>query len=358
MDVTELSERRLVEIETRMRGRSAPDHFRSLAIQHAQHGDIKSRDKFLIRASIAETYLADEHAEKVRQASLDPNSSDLFGGVANARLVPDFFDFGNGLCVRKTFVHVMAPFLLAFVKAKAGEPHPAPWKSAGGGFGFDVEIEIALPQTHKPTKFDRLNTIWWITALMRLHHPCGLRVPVISDTSFSAALMATVEPTFWPIEMSPRGQIFTGSQEIAEPTLDWIRDNYAQGAVLMGEPSFSIAFLALDAAHSANSRSSAKMLIWSAIEALFRPGKEQITKRLCAAVATYLHADPARRDREYQRVHDLYEARGQVAHAAETPEERDVVAAFVIAKSCFVRAIEDREQPNTMMLLERWRNRT
>ena len=33
---------------------------------------------------------------------------------------------------------------------------------------MDVEIEIALRQGTRPTGFDRLNTLWWIVALLRL----------------------------------------------------------------------------------------------------------------------------------------------------------------------------------------------
>ncbi|HLL49383.1 MAG TPA: hypothetical protein VK356_01835 [Thermomicrobiales bacterium] len=39
----------------------------------------------------------------------------------------------------------MAPFVMAFSPALPGQPHPAPWKSAGGGIFYDVHAEPAIP---------------------------------------------------------------------------------------------------------------------------------------------------------------------------------------------------------------------
>jgi hypothetical protein len=353
-----ISEREFVEIEVRWRGNSTPDYYRGEAELCDVRSDVEGKEKFLRRARFAEEYLTNVKEQENRQSTIQPNSTDLYGGVAGAHMSLESFDFGGGASIRKTFAHVMAPFLLAFKKAEPGHHHPAPWKAAGGGYGFDVVLEIVLPRDERPTGFDRINTIWWLVALLRLRHPSGLRTPVISDTSFSLASTSKDDPIFWPMEMSPRGYTFSRSVEITEVTLEWVKTHYIEGAALMEDAAFSLAFLALDGAHSANSTSSAKLLIWAAIEALFRPGRTQITHRLSAAIATYLNSDLSARDREYQKIRRLYDARGHVIHAAEVPEASDVIAAFSIAQACFLNAIERRELPNTLRLLERWQSRS
>ena len=78
----------------------------------------------------------------------------------------------------------MAPFLMAFAPAQPGEP-PAPWKPAQGGYAIDIFAEIHVPRSLRIANFyNRLNTVWWFAALVRLYAIPRLRVPVISDISW------------------------------------------------------------------------------------------------------------------------------------------------------------------------------
>ena len=67
---------------------------------------------------------------------------------------------------------------------------------------MDVEIEIALRQGTRPTGFDRLNTLWWIVALLRLSSGAPLKLPVVSDVSFSVIADGSIEPSLWPIGLA------------------------------------------------------------------------------------------------------------------------------------------------------------
>ena len=68
---------------------------------------------------------------------------------------------------------------------------------------MDIEIEIELQEAVKPTGFDRLNTLWWTLALLRLSTGAKLRMPVLSSTSFTSIARSSTEPMLWPIETIP-----------------------------------------------------------------------------------------------------------------------------------------------------------
>jgi hypothetical protein len=107
---------------------------------------------------------------------IDPLMSPLHGGFAGIELPVDQFDFGEGIVMRRTFVHIMAPYMAAFAPASRGEPHPAPWRAVAGGFGFDIFAELFVPLEFQPPKwFDRLNTVWWFAALI-VPDGCALQV--------------------------------------------------------------------------------------------------------------------------------------------------------------------------------------
>lgn len=131
-------------------------------------------------------------------ASIEVRSDNapLFGGIAGAALGVDRFDVCEGLVLRKTYAHVMSPYVVAF--RRPGRPdrhHPGPWKSVRGGSSDDIEIEMALEPGLRPTGFDRVNTLWWLLALMRLVSGAPLKLPVISDAAFARIVEESLEPT-------------------------------------------------------------------------------------------------------------------------------------------------------------------
>jgi hypothetical protein len=98
-------------------------------------------------------------------------------------------------------------------------------------------------------------------------------------------------------------------------------------------------------------------MAWAALESLFRPGRQQITKRLASSVATFLHPPSAERDRAFQRVAMLYEARGSAAHDARVPEAEQLLESFDLARRSLARCLDRRELPNADELITRWKER-
>ena len=290
--------------------------------------------------------------------TFDPENVSLFGGVAGAALPVDEFEICDGLVLRKTYAHLMSPYMLAFRRpVRADQHHPGPWKPARGGVWMDVEIEIALQQGRRPTGFDRLNTLWWILALLRLSSGAALKLPVISDVSFSVIADGSIEPSLWPVETLPR-QFHTvpdPPRTIENEHLFWVRDAFDPGAELMSDSTFGRAFGAFDGAIWAHSTGSALVTIWAALESLVQPGKQGITKVLASSLAALLEPFGPRRDRLFGRVKSLYEARGGSAHASRSPEAEQLLSSFEIGRRSFVTCINRRALPKLAELQEIWR---
>ena len=282
----------------------------------------------------------------------------LFGGLAGATLGVDEFEICDGLLLRRTYAHVMSPYILAFRRPeRADRHHPGPWKTTRGGVWLDVEIEIALHQDVRPIGFDRLNTLWWILALLRLSTGARLGMPVASDTSFSDVAESSIEPILWPIETLPR-QFLTvpdPPKVIEEKHLLWVREAFRPGSELMNDQAFGRAFQTYDAVIWAHSAGSAIIMIWAALETLMRPGRFQITKRLATSLAALLEPPGAERERLFQRLTSLYEARGGSAHASRSPEAQQLMLSFDVARRSFITCINNRQLPKAAKLHEMWR---
>src|SRR4051812_10635673 len=54
----------------------------------------------------------------------------------------DHFDLDDGITIKRTYAHLMMPYLVAFKQAEPGKAHPGPWKSAESSAGFDIEAEL------------------------------------------------------------------------------------------------------------------------------------------------------------------------------------------------------------------------
>jgi hypothetical protein len=125
---------------------------------------------------------------------MHPNHVDLYAGLYGLALAPDSFDIGHSARISRTYAHFMAPFMMAFAPAPPGKPHPAPWKPAKGGLYIDITTELFLPAGTSIPQLDRMNTVWWIAALMRMYAASSISVPVISSERFASIPTIQEEP--------------------------------------------------------------------------------------------------------------------------------------------------------------------
>ena len=288
----------------------------------------------------------------------NPERLPLFGGLAGAQLGTDEFQICEGLVLRQTYAHLMSPYILAFARPEgAGRYHPGPWKSTRGGEWLDLEIEVALREDVRPTGFNRLNTLWWVLALLRLSTGANLRMPVVSDTSLSGITDTPIDPIIWPMETLPRqlSAMSDPPKMIDKRHLLWVRQVFASGSQLMNDPAFGRSFQTFDDAIWAHSTSSAIIMIWAALETLMQPGRPDTTKRLSSLLAALLEPVGAERERLFQRIRSLYEARGNSAHASRSPETQQLLESFEIARKTFVYCIDNGRLPIASKLHEMWR---
>lgn len=288
----------------------------------------------------------------------NPENVSLFGGLAGATLGVDEFEVCEGLVLRQTYAHLMSPYILAFRRPEAaGQHHPGPWKTTRGGTWLDIEIEVALQEGARPTEFDRLNTLWWLLALLRLATGSRLRMPVVSDTSFSGIADSSIEPTLWPVETLPQ-QFHTvpdPPEVIEEKHLLWLRQAFVPGSELMKDQAFGRAFQTFDNVIWSHSTGSAIVMTWAAMETLIKPGHLDITKRLASSLAALLEAAGPERERLYQRLASLYKARGNSAHASRSPEAQQLLESFEVSRQAFIVCIDKRKLPDVETLHKMWR---
>lgn len=223
---------------------------------------------------------------------MNPNFCALYAGIVGAKLDVESFDFGHGVVISETFAHLMAPFLMAFSPAEPGQPHPGPWSAVSGGLGYDIHVQLYVPENFNPPQwFDRLSTVWWLLALMRLKATPLVSVPVISSCPYAGIPTSNAKVQFWPIEI--RGPQLIPVEDPAtilnESELNWIKSHWLQGGGLMNSSNdFNAAFQAFDSAIDVKKPSVSLMVLWGAIEQLFSLSKQELRFRLSATLASFL----------------------------------------------------------------------
>jgi Apea-like HEPN len=279
---------------------------------------------------------------------MHPNSVDLYAGLYGAVLVPETFNLGHGAFISQTYAHFMAPFMMAFAPAPKGMHHPAPWKAAKGGIYLDITTELHLPATTSIPQLDRMSTVWWIVALMRLGITTSISVPVISSERFSSIPVIQQEPQLWPMEIhTPR--IFlenSDAKSVSVAELEWLRDNWYEAAVLLSSEDFNLAFQAVDSSVWNHSPQLALVAVWGALERLFSPSTSELSFRVSASIASYLEPPGRERYKCFKKVKSLYDSRSKAAHGSGAPDLMPYAETYGIARRVLLRMIRARHVPN------------
>lgn len=280
----------------------------------------------------------------------------LYGGLSGVALPDAVFDLGFGLTMRQTYSKLMLPYILAFARpAKPTAPSPGPWASVGEkSLVMTIELEL---DGEGGLGFDRMNTLWFVVALLRLKVSLPIKMPILSDRPLQRIPDDTERANIFPVEVQLQ-QLRTAPP--SEPSLadfEWLRDNLFAAAELMKDPVFNRSFQTLDGGVHSQNAGAGIVIAWAAIETLIRPGNTKITERVCRALAAYLHGPGPERDRAFTHIERCYAARGGAAHAGTPPEAEQFHTAFRLARSALLRSIQRRERPDIEVLLEAWRTK-
>ncbi len=278
---------------------------------------------------------------------MNPNLHDLYAGLSNVVLVPERFDLGDGAVVSQTYAHFMAPFLMAFTPASPGKPHPAPWKAAKGGISIDITAELFLPATCNIEDLDRINTIWWIVALLRLRSTVMLFTPVISSERFSSISTIQEEPELWPMEIHMRRLTpdLRQTTRVGVSELEWVKSHWRDGSRLMANEDFSFAIQAVDMSMWGSNPDLALVGVWGALEKLFSASKQELSFRVSANIASYLESPGRERYKCFKQVKSLYDHRSKAAHGDGKADMGPYVETLGIARRALLKMIEMRHVP-------------
>lgn len=292
---------------------------------------------------------------------MEKSTPHLFGGISGAKLSSsEDIDLGNGVILRSTYAHLMAPNLMAFAPPRAGgEAHPAPWRAVNGGFAFDIHVEISVPLNFEELgkDFGAERVIWLIAALMRIAKAPQLSVPVLSKHSL--ALIPNMQENA-QIELFEIGERIFSPPKGELPNLDdellaWIKKKWmSSGRMLNDNPRFYEALKAFDIATIRGRHSASLLTLWGAIEHLFSPSVSELRFRVSSLMAAYMHPPGPDRLDLYKNMMRLYNERSIAAHSAR---ERDthvvtgaVVQTYVLLRNALVQMLDEGRVPSNEYL--------
>ena len=278
---------------------------------------------------------------------MKPELTDLYAGLSGISLIPKTFDLGHGILLSQTYAHFMAPFLMAFTRPSPGKPHPPPWKPARGGLAIDITAELFLPLSYRPEHLDRVNTIWWIVALLRLRAGTAVFVPVVSSEHFASIPSISEEPELSPIEIQFKRLIPYGGADprVDVDELEWLKSHWEPGSALLQNEDFSTAFLAVDSCIWNSNPALALVVIWGALERLFSTSHQELSFRVSANLATFLEGPGRERFSCFKRVKGLYDSRSRAAHGGDLAAVRPFVETYALARRAVLKMIESRHVP-------------
>ena len=275
------------------------------------------------------------------------DDTDLYAGISGARLPTERFDLGEGVTLTRTYAHLMARFMMAFAPAPEGGHHPGPWKPAEGGFGFDIVVQLHIPKDFDTSEwFDKLNTVWWLVALVRFRSSHSVVAPVVTKEAFDRAAEAD-HIRFWPVEIEPyRLQLAVNPSILLESDLTWIRDHWRRAGKLMRESKlFILLFRSFDQSLFTRNPSLALLTLWAALEPMFSPARSELRFRISSNIAAYLERPGRGRHDLYKQVAKLYDARSNVAHGTSQASQQSLTDTYDVAKRILEKIIEADHVP-------------
>jgi hypothetical protein len=262
-------------------------------------------------------------------------------------------DFGHGVRLRPTYVHVMTHTMLAFNKPECpGAHHPAPWKATTEMSGYDVEAELCVPATYTRKKVTRLHVAKSLVALLRLYVHPDIRFAVSASQPFAGLATGPDLIVARQMEIDPRHFDFGPiSMDGCEQRLDWVKQHWETALDLIEQSSEFR--LALDVYLSGQFIPNPAMVMvaaWGALEALFIDAKAELRFRVSALLAAYMEPRGKTRSAFQKKAAKLYDKRSAAAHGSSGHEQTDLVESFYLLRDVLVRMIEAGKVPTTAEL--------
>lgn len=251
----------------------------------------------------------------------------IYAGIAGISSEAGSCELGEGVILKNTYAHFMAPFLMAFKEPEEGKPHPAPWSAVGEGIVADINLELYIPpEFNPPAPFDRINTAWWIVSLIRRRGYHFARVPAIAHQPFSAFRQSSSGSPITPVEILPPQAISNRTlTNLTYADLNWVKETWIKGARLMDENSkFYAAYRLIDYAGFLQYKPMILLTLWGALEQLFSPANQELRFRISTYIAAFLEPPGPSRLRLYEQLFRQYDMRSKVAHGEMPKVDEDL----------------------------------
>lgn len=275
---------------------------------------------------------------------------DLYGGLAGLTVDDVSIDFGHGIGMRTTYAHVMENYAIAFRKPDPPRHYGEPWKPVLGGSSVDLCAELHVPSSYiPPHPLDRLNTIWWITALARLRSSPYLYCPVVANTSFSQARdIDNRALRVWPMETAQRKEMDgIPDSQLTRSDLEWVSAHWEEARLMRKQSTeFALATLAFDQCVTISQPALAMLSLWGALEALFSPAPSELRFRVSANLAVFLEPPGDQRMELQTRISKLYDIRSKAAHGRSADITVGLTETYNLLKRALITIIEERRVPS------------
>lgn len=273
----------------------------------------------------------------------------IHAGLSGLELEEELFELGDGITLRKTYAHLMAPFMVAFKPAPPGGHHPTPWKTASGGVSIDVNAELFIPSHIEEQYGSRIGIARTLVFLIRLTVNPATTLPVFSNYAFASHKdIPDNQFILFPFETQTRyfpiGVV--GGKANAD-TLVWVRDQWQTVHKLISENTeFSFAVEAIDMGQFVQNSTLTMVSLWGALEALFSPSANELKFRVSSLIASYLEAPGVKRLELQKEVAKLYDKRSAAAHGKPTHKSKDLLDTFNLLRKILMIIILRKKVPS------------
>jgi hypothetical protein len=274
---------------------------------------------------------------------------DLHAGLSGLELTENSLDLGEGILLRRTYAYQFAPFMLAFAKPSAGQPHPGPWKTARGGFEFDITAELFIPADIEKKYESKVGIARLLVFLLRLGVNPAITLPAFANASFSAlAEMPDSHVLLQPFEIERRHfPLGVVGGQVTAAAATWVKERWPIAHKLTSNHAeFELAVDALDQGQFVQQSALTLVSLWAALEALFSPSTSELSFRVSALIAAYIEEPGTVRLARQKSIAKLYTKRSAAAHGKPNHDPQNLLDSFNLLREVLTKMLDSGHVPS------------
>ena len=280
----------------------------------------------------------------------DKDALPLYGCMTGIILPEPRVELLPGIMLAQGYFQVFSSPMLAFKETPPGKHTPGPWVAVRGDFNsYQSRVELIVTDTGALDGFSPSQSAWLIAALLRLRAELPVRVAAVANVPL-ASLPDIKDP--WALAFEASGHqtgIFRSQYtQLTAADLAWLFHALPLAARFYHDERFMRAFTVFDESLWSGRTEVGMVLLWTAMEILFGlSGEPHKTKAICSALSAHVAADEQDRDRAYNVICEMYEARGRVVHSGRSIAKQHYAQSFALARAAFVKILDEGELPET-----------